>query len=360
MPGAERGVDVERIVLAYSGGPGSSAATRGLAEKYEAEIITVTLDLGQRQDLEDVRDRALASGATRAHVLDAREEFARDYVLPSLKAGALNAQGMSGDRFPMTTALSRPLIARKLVEIASIEHAAAVAHAEADPSRLDVALRALGTHLEVIAASPGRRLSTVSDRTCRIESNLWGRTIGPGEPGTAANPDRTVSEDTYLLTKAPHDCPAEPASVEIAFERGVPSAINGISMPFVELIGNLAIIAGAHGVGRGPGCEAPAAAVLHAAHAELQNHVTTADTRRFTRTVGLQYGEIVHNGQWFTPLREALDAFVESVQSRVTGVVRLKLFKGEISLVGLVCQAGQVGQDEAHGTHPACLSPREA
>lgn len=329
---------MERIVLAYSGGPGSSAAISWLADRYEAEIIAVTLDLGQRQDLEEVRDRALASGATRAHVLDAREEFALAYILPSLKA-----QAMSADRFPMTAALSRPLIASKLIEIASIEHATAVAHAEADPPRLDVALRALGTHLEVIAASPGGSLSVVSAPACRIESNLWGRTIAPGDPGTAANPERADSEDIYLLTKTPHECPAEPALVEIAFERGVPSAINGVPMPFVELIGNLAIIAGAHGVGRAPGCEAPAAVVLHAAHAALQNQVTTEDTRHFAHTVGLQYGEIVHNGQWFTLLREALDAFVECVQAQMTGVVRLKLFRGQVGLVGAVCLVGQVG-----------------
>lgn len=337
---------MERIVLAYSGGPGSSAAISWLAGKYQAEIVTVTFDLGQREDLEAVRDRALANGATRAHVLDAREAFARDYVLPSLKAHALNAEVMSGACFPMASALSRPLIASTLVEIAALEQAAGVAHAEgdADPPRLDVALRSLGAHLAVITALPGRRLSAASDGACRTESNLWGRTIfpngpdgpaGTGDPGPAAHPDRAGPCGVYVLTKAPHECPAEPASVEIAFERGVPSAINGVSMPLVELISSLALIAGAHGVGRMAGGEAPAASVLHAAHVVLQNLVTPEDTRRFARTVGLQYGEIVYNGRWFTPLREALDAFVERVQAQVTGAVRLKLFAGQISHVGL-------------------------
>jgi argininosuccinate synthase len=176
------------------------------------------------------------------------------------------------------------------------------------------------------------------------DSNLWGRSI---ECGMLEDPWNEPPEEIYTMTKAPGACPDEPAYVEIAFERGVPTAINGVAMPILDLIGSLNTIAGAHGVGRIDMVEnrlvgiksreiyeAPAAVVLHAAHKELQKLVTTKDLERFSRGVSLQYADIIYNGLWFTPLREALDAFVGNVQERVTGVVRLKLFKGACPIVG--------------------------
>ena len=176
------------------------------------------------------------------------------------------------------------------------------------------------------------------------DSNLWGRSI---ECGVLEDPWQEPPEEIYTLTKSPADCPGEPAYVEIAFERGVPTAINGVQMPLVDLIANLGTIAGAHGAGRIDMVEnrlvgiksreiyeAPAAVALHAAHKELQKLVTTKDLERVSRFVSVQYADIVYNGLWFTPTREALDAFVEKVQDRVTGVVRLKLFKGDCRIVG--------------------------
>ena len=350
---------MNRIVLAYSGGLDTSVAIPWLAEKHGAEVVAVTLDLGQGKELEDVRDRALAAGAVRAHVLDVREEFARDYVLPSLKADAVYE-----DRYPMGTALGRPLIARKLVEIAGIEQAGAIAHGCTgkgnDQVRLDIEARALAPAIEVLAPARdwgmtrteeidyarrrGIPVSATVDSPYSTDANLWGRSIecGPLEDLWTEPP-----EDIYTLTRAPRECPDEAAYVEIRFEQGAPVAINGVTMPLVELIDSLGTIAGAHGVGRidmvenrlvgiksREVYEAPAGVVLHTAHKELQRLVTTRDADRFSRLVSVQYADIVYNGLWFTPLREALDAYVTKVQERVTGIVRLKLFKGDCQVVG--------------------------
>jgi argininosuccinate synthase len=350
---------MERIVLAYSGGLDTSVAIPWMKEKYNAEIIAVTMDLGQGKELEAVRDRALQTGAVRAHVLDLREEFARDYILPALKADAIYE-----DRYPMATALGRPLIGQKLVEIAEIEQATAVAHGCTgkgnDQVRLDVTTRALNPKLKVIA--PARdwgmtrpeEIEYARQRNVPVpatvsspfstDSNLWGRSI---ECGVLEDPWQEPPEEIYTLTKSPSECPNEAAYVEIAFEEGVPTGINGVQMPLLDLIASLGTIAGAHGVGRVDMLEnrlvgiksreiyeAPAALVLHAAHKELQKFVTTKDLERISRFVSLQYADLVYNGLWFTPMREALDAFVDKVQERVTGVIRVKLFKGDAHIVG--------------------------
>jgi argininosuccinate synthase len=350
---------MERIVLAYSGGLDTSVAIPWLAEKYGAEIIAVTMDMGQGKELEEVRDRALATGAVRAHVLDVREEFAHEYILRALKADAIYE-----DRYPMATALGRPLIAQKLVEIAEIEQATAIAHGCTgkgnDQVRLDVTARALSPKIRVIAPARdwgmtrpeeieyarkrGVPVPATVASPYSTDSNLWGRSI---ECGILEDPWAEPPEEIYTLTKAPAECPAEPAYVEITFEQGVPTAINGVAMPLIDLIASLGTISGAHGVGRIDMVEnrlvgiqsreiyeAPAAVVLHAAHKELQKMVTTKDGERFSRLVSLHYADIVYNGLWFTPLREALDAYVEKVQERVTGVIRLKLFKGDCRIVG--------------------------
>ena len=346
-----------RIVLAYSGDLDSTVAIGWLAESCSGEIVTVTLDVGQGHELKEVRDRALAAGAVRAHVLDVREEFARDYVLPVLAAGAL-----SQERFPITTPLVSPLIARKLVEIAAIEHAAAIAHGCTgdDQGRLEAAVRALDPAIGVIAPaeqwgmtrpakiefarSRGLPVPGTVDAPYFVDANLWGRSI---ECGALDDPWLEPPEEIYTQTKRPTECPDQPAYVDVSFERGCPTAINGIGMPIVELIASLSTIAGAHGVGRIDRVEnraggrssrrideAPAAVVLDAAHRELQHVVTTRESERFSRLVSAQYADIVSGGLWFTPLRAALDAYVVNVQQRVCGVVRMKLFKGDCRVVG--------------------------
>jgi argininosuccinate synthase len=350
---------MQRIILAYSGGLDTSVAIPWLAERFGAQIIALTLDLGQGRELSDVRERALAAGAVRAHVIDAREEFARSHILPALQAGAIYE-----DRYPLATALGRPLIAKHLVAIARMEGATVIAHGctgkDNDQVGLDVSARALDGSLTVIA--PARtwgmtrsdeieyaRVRNISVPVTNaspysIDSNLWGRSI---ECGVLEDPWVEPPDEIFTLTRSPRDSPEEPAYVEIEFENGVPVRVNGIEMPLLELIESLETIAGAHGVGRIDMVEnrlvgiksreiyeAPAAVVLHAAHGELEKLVIARDLERIKHEMARAYADLVYNGLWYSHTREAIDAFVQAIQPRVTGSVRLKLFKGSCRVVG--------------------------
>ncbi|HET7698692.1 MAG TPA: argininosuccinate synthase [Vicinamibacterales bacterium] len=350
---------MERIVLAYSGGLDTSVAIAWLREKYGGEVIAVTLDIGQGRELTDVRERALTVGATRAHVLDVRDEFARDYILPALQAGALYE-----DRYPLSTALGRPLIARRLVDVARMEGATVIAHGcngkANDELRLELGVKALDPSITVLAPARiwgmtrpqeieyarARRIPipSAADSPYTIDTNLWGRSI---ERGGLEDPWQESPEDIYTLTRSPRDCPDEPAYVEIEFESGVPVRANGVEMSLIELIESVETIAGAHGVGRidmvenattgGKSreiYEAPAAVVLHTAHSELEKLVIPRDLERLGHDLGRAYADLVYNGRWFSPTREAIDAFMRAIQPRVTGAVRLKLFKGDCRVVG--------------------------
>jgi argininosuccinate synthase len=270
---------MNRIVLAYSGSPATTAAVERLAASYAGEVVTLTLDLGQGKELEAVRDRALAMGAVRAHVLDAHDLFIREYLTRALKAGALS----DGER-SFVPLLTRPLIAQKLVEVAAIEQAAEVAHAcPAGDSRIAVAVQALAPELAVVAV--------------------------PRDGLPAAGASRT------------HAAPPEPAFVDIAFERGAPTALNQIVMPLMDVLGSLAIIAGSHGV--------HAAHVLNDAHADLQHAIVPGKGEDLPR----RYRELVDEGRWFDPARTALDAQVAKIQDKVSGTVRLKLFGGRCEII---------------------------
>ena len=349
----------ERIVLAYSGGLDTSVAIPWLADQYGAEVVAVTLDLGQGRELEEIRARALTTGAVRAHVLDVRDAFARDYVLPALQAGALYE-----GRYPLATALGRPLIARALVEIAAIERATAIAHGCTgkgnDQVRIDLTARALSPGIRVIA--PAREWGMSREEEIQYaharnipvpatptspystDTNLWGRSI---ECGSLEDPWVEPSEAVYALTKPAAHAPDVEVFVEIAFEQGVPVAINGVPMALTELIESLSIVAGQHGVGRIDMVEnrlvgiksreiyeAPAAVVLHAAHRELEGFVSPRELDRVKRHLSVTYADLVYNGLWCTSTREALDAFTAKVQERVTGVVRVRLYKGHHAVVG--------------------------
>jgi argininosuccinate synthase len=350
---------MDRIVLAYSGGLDTSVAVPWLAEKYHTEVICATLDLGQGKELESVRERALAAGAIRCHVLDVREEFADRYILPALQAGAIYEGS-----YPLATALGRPLIARKLVEIARIEGAHSIAHGCTgkgnDQVRIEVSARALMPGVRVIA--PARewgmtRLDEIEYARKRgipvpvtvaspysTDANLWGRSI---ECGVLEDPWVEPPADVYTLTKDPAQCPGAPAYIELQFEKGVPVAVNGVPMSFMDIIASVSTIAGAHGVGRIDMVEnrlvgiksreiyeAPAAVVLHMAHRELEGFVSPRDLLRLKQEMSLKYADMVYNGVWYSPVREAIDALVANIQERVTGVIRVKLFKGSAHVVG--------------------------
>src|SRR5262245_59937516 len=315
----------QRIVLAYSGGLNSTVAIPWLAASADGaaggqpgagvEVVTISLDLGQGGELEEVRDRALATGAVRAHVLDVRDDFARDFITRALKADAL-----ADDRAPMGPALAVPLIARKLVEIAGIEQAGTVAHGASDrtaAARIEAAVRALKPNLTVVAPARDWNLTRIEaieyanirnitvpvtvEMPYSSDANVWGRSVeGDGTDAWDEPP-----EELFTLTTPASACPSEPAYVDITFERGVPVAVNGVSMPLIDIIGTVGMIAGSHGVGRlditasrasreiG---EAPAAAVLHAAHAELQKLVNAKEAAKFSRIVSREYADIVERG----------------------------------------------------------------
>lgn len=333
----------ERVVLAYSGGPNSSAALTWLLDRG-AEVVAVVLDVGQGGEFADVRERALGAGAVRCHVLDVREEFARDFLLPALTAGAFVRQPAS-----VAAGLARPLVARTLVEIARMENCVTIAHgaAGAAAAALATALRALDARLVVqipphVAPAPGWH----SDAT------LWGRVVSA--TGDAAGGSSSAGEP-FTLTRAATEAPDSPAHVEIAFELGRPVAVNGVAMPLGELIESLSTIAGAHGVGRtdrhdtafGGGRsrivhEAPAAQVLHLAHDALEAFVSAPELARFTPMMAAQYAGLIEQGLWFSPLREACDAFVRRIQERVTGSVRIAVFKGDASVEGCSPEPRQV------------------
>ena len=330
------------VVLAFSGGARSTAAIPWLADRQHADVVTVTIDLGQSGDMNEIRSHALSAGASRAHVIDAREEFARDIVLPSLKAGAL-----SDTRYPMATALTRPLIAKTLVQIAAIENATHVAHGALgrDRRRLAQPISTLNPTLKEIACAEEAGVSaSQDDRTAnRIDDNLWGRTIGRRGDDGSAEPD----ESLFKVTKRLDEAPARPAHVAIEFERGAAVGINGVTMRFGELIESLKTIAGEHGVGRldrikvkADGSrsrafyEAPAAVVLHLAHAELWRYVSSESQQRFDTAVSAAYVEAIDRGEWFDPLRTGLDAYVNATSEQMTGTIRVRLLKGGAQVVG--------------------------
>ena len=350
---------MNRIVLAYAGGLDTSVAVPWLAETYGAEVVCVTLDLGQGKDLASVRERALSAGALRAHVLDVREEFAQQYILPALQADAVYE-----GRYPLATALGRPLIAKKLVEIARIEGANAIAHGCTgkgnDQVRIEVSARALMPGLRVVAPARESAMSrdekmefarrhgiavpSASPSPYSIDANLWGRSI---QRGILEDPWIEPPTEVFSLTKDVSQCPDDPAYIELEFDRGVPVAVNGIAMPFMDIIASVGTIAGDHGVGRidmienrlvgiktREVYEAPAAVVLHLAHADLEGFVSPRDLQRVKQEMAARYADMVYDGAWYSPVREAMDAFVAKVQERVTGTLRVKLCKGSAQVVG--------------------------
>jgi argininosuccinate synthase len=316
----------DRILLAYSGSARSSGAVAWLRDTFGADVVSLTLDLGQRVDLTSVRQRALDEGALRAHVIEAREEFVRNYVLPSLRAGALYE-----GRLPLSRALGQALLAKRLVDLAAMEGAVAIActsPVEADSvSRLSNAIHVLAPSLRVIDVPMSPSPQSRQD----ADVNLWGRTIDFGfQP----------SDDQYTLTRSLDDCPDEAAFIDIEFDAGVPVRANGIEMPLLELIESLEIIAGAHGVGRTQQSddlpmqeEAPAALVLHTALRRLEATVLPAEFSRRKAELARTYAHLIFHGNWHSPARAALDSYIAAFGPQLTGAVRIELFKGACRIV---------------------------
>jgi argininosuccinate synthase len=349
----------ERVVLAYSGGLDTSVAIPFIAEQTGAEVVAVAVDVGQGgEDLEVVRKRALACGAVEAVVADAREEFAADFCIPALRANALYM-----DRYPLVSALSRPLIVRHLVAAAKEHGGTAVAHGCTgkgnDQVRFEAGLAALHPELKVIA--PARDFAWTRDKAIAfaeesglpidvsakspysIDQNLWGRTV---ETGFLEDIWNAPIEEVYDYTDDP-TVPRPADEIVITFTKGVPTALDGRPATPYEIIAELNQRAGAQGIGRidmvedrlvgiksREVYEAPAAIALIAAHQELENVTIERDLARFKRSVDQRWGELVYDGLWFSPLKESLDAFIASSQEHVSGDIRLMLHAGRAVVTG--------------------------
>jgi argininosuccinate synthase len=361
----------KKVVLAYSGGLDTSVCLKWL-EQQGATPYALYLDLGQGEPAVDVKTKALKIGAADAFIRDAKAEFAQQYVAPAIKANALY-----GGKYPLFTALGRPLIAKKLVEAAHEVGAQMIAHGSTgkgnDQVRFDVTTASIAPDLTVVAPvrdwnmsrpeemayaeKHGIPVPTTKESPYSVDANLWGRSI---EAGPLEDPDHEPARDVFELTSAPELAPDEPHYVEIGFEEGLPTRLDGEDLALVELISELNALAGEHGVGRVDMVEdrlvgiksrevyeAPAALSIIQAHKELETLTLTKDVLRFKSSVEQRYAELTYDGLWFTPLKTALDAFIDETQKTVTGTVRLKLYKGSCTIAGRTAPKALYNEDLA-------------
>ncbi len=351
---------MKKIVVAYSGGLDTSIIIHWLKNKYDAEIIAYTSDLGQGEYLEPLKKKAIKTGASKIYIEDLREEFVKEYVFPSLKACALYE-----NKYPLATALGRPLIAKRLLEIVKKEKADAVVHGCTgkgnDQVRFEATFAALNPDIEVIAPLREWKLKSREEEIdyaikhkipvdvtkknpYSIDRNLWGVAI---ECGTLENPWNEPPEDAYQITTSPLKAPNKSEYVEIYFESGIPTKLNGKIINGINLIEKLNQLGGQNGVGRIDMVEnrlvgiksreiyeAPAAVILHNAHNALEELVLDRETMHFKKIISQKYAEIIYYGLWHSSLKEALDEFVNKTQENVTGTVKIKLYKGTCTVVG--------------------------
>ena len=353
--------DIKKVVLAYSGGLDTSVIIPWLKENYNnCEVIAVTADLGQGDELDPVHDKALKSGASKCYILDLKEEFIADYVWPVVKAGAVYEK-----KYLLGTSFARPLIAKRLVEIAEKEGADAVAHGATgkgnDQVRFELSVKALAPQLAIIA--PWREWSIRSredaidfaeahnipipvtkEHDYSMDRNMWHLSH---EGSDLEDPWNAPKDALFIVTNTPETAPDKAEYVELEFEQGVPVAVNGKKMSPATIVENLNEIGIRNGVGicdmvenrlvgmksRGV-YETPGGSIIYYAHNELENLCLDRATMSYKQMVGIKYSELVYDGMWFSPLREALAAFVDETQKTVTGTVRLKLYKGHIISAG--------------------------
>ncbi|HEY4687096.1 MAG TPA: argininosuccinate synthase [Candidatus Subteraquimicrobiales bacterium] len=348
----------EKVVLAYSGGLDTSVAIKWLQEKYAMEVIAVAVDVGQGEDLKPLREKALKIGAIEAVIIDARKEFVNDFILPSLKANALYE-----GKYPLVSALSRPLISKHLVRVAQDLKATHVAHGCTgkgnDQVRFEISIASLDPSLEIVApireAKMSRNqaleyakkhqipLSTGKKSPYSIDENLWGRAIEGEDLEDLLNEPKP---EAFELTEDPQEAPDEPGYLTVDFEDGKPVALDGKTTSFPNLIQKVNETAGRHGFGRidmienrAVGIksrelyEAPGALTLLKAHKDLEELTLERSLLHFKRELEPAYAELIYTGQWFSPLKQALDAFIEETQQYVTGAISLKFYKGSAKVV---------------------------
>jgi argininosuccinate synthase len=349
-----------KIVVAYSGGLDTSVMVHWLKNHYDAEIITFTGDLGQTKELSGLKDKALKSGASKVYIQDLRKEFLEEYVYPSLKAGA-----MYEDAYPMATSIGRPLLAKALVDVALKEGANMVSHGCTgkgnDQVRFEVSVGALAPDLKIIA--PLREwefksreeeidyakknnipVAATKENPYSIDENLWGTSI---ECGVLEDPMVSPPDDAFQSTLSPENANDSGDDVSIEFVEGIPVAVNGQEMESISLVKFLNVVGEKNAIGRidlvenrlvgiksREVYEAPAASILHFAHKELERLTLEKSVMHYKSIVAHEFSNLIYNGLWFSPLREALSAFVDKTQERVTGLVQVKLYKGTLRVMG--------------------------
>lgn len=351
----------EKVVLAYSGGLDTSVIVAWLKENYDFDVISVCVDVGQGEDMEEIREKAVKTGSWKVYVEDVREEFVKDYLFKAIKSGALYE-----DKYLLGTSFARPLIAKKLVEIANKEGAKYICHGCTgkgnDQVRFELSIAALDPDIKIIAPwriwdiksredaidyaeSRGINLTVTKEKIYSRDRNIWHISH---EGGELEDPENEHSKDVYLMVTAPEDAKNEAEYVEIYFEEGIPKKVNGNALSPVEIVDTLNKIGAQNGVGivdivenrlvgmksRGV-YETPGGTILYAAHRELEGLVLDRATMHYKALVSHKYGELVYDGMWFTTLKEALDSFIDKTQENVTGSVKLKLYKGNIMPAGV-------------------------
>jgi argininosuccinate synthase len=349
----------DKVILAYSGGLDTSVMVPWIGEKYNLDVVALTVDLGQGEDIERIRQKALKTGAVDAVAIDARNLFVDCFVFPALMAGAIY-----DGKYPLATALGRPLIAKLMFDVATEHHATAVAHGCTgkgnDQVRFDVTFQTLAPNLKIIApvrewkmtrdeeikfaGKHGIPVEATKESPYSVDLNLWGRSC---EAGVLEDPWDEPPADAFAWTVDPARAPNEPEYVEIEFEQGRPVGLEGKRQDGVPLITRLNELGGKHGVGRIDHVEnrlvgiksrelyeAPAAVILHQAHQELETLCLSKQAQRFKTLVAQEYADIIYNGLWFNAFHQDLFAFVQSNQRYVSGLVRVKLFKGKATVVG--------------------------
>jgi len=352
---------IKKVVLAYSGGLDTSVIVPWLKNNYgNCEVICFAADLGQNEELDGLEDKAIASGASKLIVMDLREEFLVDYVFPTMQAGAVYER-----EYLLGTSIARPLIAKKLVDIAEAEGADAVSHGCTgkgnDQVRFELTIMALNPKLKVIAPWREWDINSREDAIeyaikCNIpiqqtEKDIYSRDRNilhlSHEGGLLEDPWNEPAKEMFQLTVSPEEAPDKPVYLEIGFDKGNPVSLDGESLDALELFTRLNTIAGQHGVGRvdivenrlvgmkSRGIyETPAGTVIYKAHQALESICLDKHTMHYKDLVSTKYAELVYNGLWFMQLREALDAFVQTTQHKITGTVRMKLYKGNAIIAG--------------------------
>lgn len=352
--------NIKKVVLAYSGGLDTSIMIKWLKDNYGCEVVAYAADVGQEEELKGLKEKAIKTGASKIYIEDLKNEFARDFLFPMIKSGAVYE-----GQYLLGTSIARPLIAKRQIEIAKKEKADAVAHGATgkgnDQVRFELTYKALAPHIKIIAPwrewelagreeeilyakQHGIPIPVSKDKPYSSDRNLWHISY---EGGILEDPWFEPKEDMFILIKSPEKAPDKAEYIEIEFESGEPVGVNGDLLKPVELIQYLNKIGGRHGIGRvdivenrlvgikSRGVyETPGGTIIYAAHSALESIALDRDVLHYKHLISQKYAELIYNGQWFTSLKESLDDFINKTQKNVSGIVRLKLYKGNCMVVG--------------------------